>query len=110
MNSVDKELIQSLKKAIVDIENGTFQGVIWSSDIKNGVIYGKAVSGDMNDRINVLDLLFQSIYEESNMESRTWGMMEIYKRFKYYFGNLESMLDNFSGIKVYGEKKSETQV
>lgn len=83
-----EQAVQELEKIIAQIQNGTFEGVLAFSNLQREIGFVIAEKGFAEDRINVIDGVFYSIYEEPNIEARKWTMEEMCKRWLHYFPDL----------------------
>ena len=90
--SISKEqIIAELKKIMDQINDGTFEGVLVFSNIRQKRGFLRAEKGFAEDRIGAIDAIFNAVYTEPNVESRRWMVLEMLKRWKHYFPNLFSV-------------------
>jgi hypothetical protein len=78
-----EELIQRLNQTIQELTDGTFTGLLIRAS--EGRTWGKAHLGWSSDRVNAVDFVFQTMYEEPNSQARTSYMEEMFKRWTHYF-------------------------
>lgn len=81
------EAISELHKIIDEISKGKFIGVIGYSNTKAKQGFLIAEKGSAEDRIRIVDAIFQSMYAEPKEESKRYYMLEMYKRWKHYFAD-----------------------
>ena len=91
-----EETLAVVNEAIKAIEAGVFEGVIVVS--KGDHTSGYVHNGDMDDRLRVVDMIFEVMYRmretgEPNITAFELFMQEMYKRFKYYFSKWEEHLN-----------------
>jgi len=84
MELKDNDLIAYLYNLIERIENKSFQGILLfvNSEQKEG--WFKAVKGNAEDRLALIDSSLMSMFNEPNQETRNWFFTQVYDRFKRF--------------------------
>lgn len=80
-----EQSIVELTKIIEQLSDGSFQGVLVFSNLREKRGFILAERGFAEDRIKAIDAVFNIVYTEPNGESRHWMMLEMLKRWKHYF-------------------------
>jgi hypothetical protein len=98
-----EDMIRNLENIIKDIQNNRFEGCLSYSNLNNKQNFILSVKGLGEDRVNAIDNIFTAIYDEPIIESRNFMLIELYKRWKHYFGalyqaELNSLVNNKGAI------------
>lgn len=83
---------KTLRNVADAIDNDKFIGVIAYSNVLDKKGKSKAFAlgnkGAAEDRIMIMDFIFEAILSEKECIAKQYMVSEIYKRFKHYFGQM----------------------
>lgn len=87
-----KKWAKILRNAADNIEKDKFTGVVaYSNMLKNkgkGNSFAVGYKGVAEDRLNVIDFMFEAVVSESEGPVKRFMVSELYKRFKHYFSSM----------------------